>query len=276
MILALVAAVGGALAYGAGSVLQAAGARRAVATGDGVLGVVRQAPYVIGLACDLGGWLLSLLALRRLPLFAVQAILAGSVAVTVVLAAMTLGTKVRRLDVMTIGATLAALVVLSAAAGAESTRPVRPGLELALLIGVPLVAAGAVSVARWASPVATGTFGGVAFGLAALAARAVHTRTDIVGTLTQPLAVAILAYGIIGMLAYAHALEHEAVGPVTAGLWMAEIIVPGAVGLIALGDHVRRGWALPALVATAVAVAATAVLSGSSARALASTTANGA
>lgn len=126
---ALVAAVGAALAYGAGSVLQAAGARRAVAAGQGLLGVTRQWPYLGGLGCDLGGWLLSLLALRRLPLFAVQAILAGSLAVTVLLAAAVLHVPPRRADTAAVVLIVAALAVLGAAAGAEGSGPVGAGVK---------------------------------------------------------------------------------------------------------------------------------------------------
>src|SRR2546423_746329 len=127
MTLALLAAVLGAIGYGGGSVLQAVGANRAVAAGHGVLGVARQWPYLAGLACDLAGWLLSLAALRRLPLFAVQAILGGSLAVTVVLAAAVMHVRARPADRYAISLIIAALVVLGAAAGPEHSQPVRAG-----------------------------------------------------------------------------------------------------------------------------------------------------
>jgi hypothetical protein len=217
--LALLAAVAGAFAYGVASILQSVGARRAVLAGHGLLGVARQGPYLAGLGCDLAGWLLSLLALRRLPLFAVQAILAGSLAVTVVLAAVVLGVAHRRADTVAIALIVAALVALAAAAGAGHPRPVGSALEWVLLAGVPVVATAAAAAARWLPPVATGAAAGLAFGGAALCARALPDPGGIAGLLTQPLAVALVAYGAAGMLAYAHALEHGDVGPVTAALW---------------------------------------------------------
>ena len=66
-----------AVLYGVAAILQAVGARRAVAATGGTAGVVRQWPYMTGLGLDLCGWLLSLAASRHLPLFAVQAVLAS-------------------------------------------------------------------------------------------------------------------------------------------------------------------------------------------------------
>jgi hypothetical protein len=264
MTLALLAAAVGALAYGGGSVLQAVAANRAAAAGHGVLGVARQRLYVAGLACDLAGWLLSLAALRRLPLFAVQAILAGSLAVTVVLAAAVMHVRARRADLYAIGVIIAALVVLGAAAGAEHSRPVGGGVKAALLGGIPLVAAGATAAARWSTPVVTGAAAGLAFGGAALCARAIPDHPALI---TQPLAYALLAYGATGMFAYAHALEHGDVGPITAALWVTEIVVPAALGVAVLGDHARPAWAPAAVLACAAAVGATVVLAASPAQA---------
>ncbi len=269
MIAALLAAGGGALAYGAGSVLQAVGARRAVARGHGVIGVARQAPYLIGLGCDLVGWLASLVALRVLPVFAVQAILAGSLAVTVLLAAATIGATLRGVDLAASASSVAALVVLGAAGGAERPRPVSHAVEIALVVGVAGIAIATAAAARWATPVATGAMSGAAFGFAALAARAVHARANLAGVLTEPLALAVGAYGITGMLGYAHGLEHGDVGPVTAALWVSETVVPGAIGLAVLSDRIRAGWAAPAALAAVVAVGSTVVLARSAARATA-------
>lgn len=77
----LLAAVLASIGYGLASVLQAVGARRAAASGAGT---AVQPAHLGGLALDGASWLVSLLALRVLPLFAVQAVLAGSLAVTAV------------------------------------------------------------------------------------------------------------------------------------------------------------------------------------------------
>ncbi len=72
-----------------------------------------------GLVLDAGAWLASLVALRALPVVVVQALLAGSVVVTAVLARLVLAARLRRTDVWAIGLAVAGLVVLTGAAGPE-------------------------------------------------------------------------------------------------------------------------------------------------------------
>ena len=51
-------------------------------------GIVTQLPYLAGLALDGLGFVGNVVALRQLPLFLVEAIVAGSVGVTAVIAAL--------------------------------------------------------------------------------------------------------------------------------------------------------------------------------------------
>jgi hypothetical protein len=53
---------------------------------------------------------------------------------------------------------------------------------------------------------------------------------------------------------------------VAAVLWVVEVLVPGAVGVLALGDGVRPGWQIGAVIAVVVAVAGCAVLATSPAQ----------
>jgi drug/metabolite transporter (DMT)-like permease len=88
--LALLAAAVAAVGYGVSTVMQAVAARRAQG-----LSALRQ-PLVVGaLTIDALAWLLSLLALDRLPLFVVQAVLASSVVVVVLLARVVLAAPTR-------------------------------------------------------------------------------------------------------------------------------------------------------------------------------------
>jgi drug/metabolite transporter (DMT)-like permease len=107
-LVSLVAEVVAALCYGIASVMQAVavrGSSRRTADGgvpDTALGSVdpglvirmlRQWRFVASLGLDLLGFLAQLVALRRLPVFAVQAMVAGSLAVTAVLAAWLIGVQ---------------------------------------------------------------------------------------------------------------------------------------------------------------------------------------
>lgn len=248
---AFVAALVGTFGYGAASVLQAVGTSRA--TG---LGVLRQPTYVAGLLCDALAWVASLLALRQLPLFAVQALLAGSLAVTVLLARLVLKTPVRPQDAIAAGVVTAALVVLAASAGSTSALKPPSVFTLVMMLGLAILAA-ATALARSRSRSAEcAVVAGVAFSGAALSARAAHGTGSWAGLLHEPLVWAVLGYGAMGMICYTLALEHGPVGPATAILWVVEVMLPAAVGVLVLGDAVRIGWTLPATVSLLLALGA--------------------
>lgn len=258
MTLALLAALTGTLGYGAGSVLQASGTARA--TG---LAVLWQPAYVAGLACDVLAWVASLLALRQLPLFAVQGLLAGSLAVTVLLARVVLKTEMRARDVIAVGVVTATLVVLAAGAGPSSAQPPPPAFTHVMLLGLTVLAtvtAGTYQRSQW---VVSASVAGVAFSGAALCARAADGSGEWAGLLQEPLSWAVLGFGAIGIICYTLALEHGPVGPATAILWVVEVTLPAAVGVSVLGDGVRPGWAVPAAMALLLALAACVALATS-------------
>src|SRR6516225_7658147 len=102
MLVSLTAPLIAALCYGIASVMQAIAVREASsrphadAAGGGVdPGLVprmlRQWRFVASLILDTLGFVAQLVALQRLPLFAVQAIVAANLAVTAVLASLVIG-----------------------------------------------------------------------------------------------------------------------------------------------------------------------------------------
>src|SRR3954454_4881570 len=263
--LALGFALLGAVGYGAASVLQAIGAART----SGTLGTLTYPWYLTGVCLDLLAWLASLVALGTLPVYQVQAILAASIAVTVLLARVLLSHRLRRLDLVAIALTRVALAVLAASSGPQQPAhlgfTVRLGLALSAM-GVALLGGVTVLAGR---PALTGATGGLAFGGAALCARAVtvpgsltsHPVHALATIAADPLSWGLAGFAITGMLLYAQALEHGAVGPVTAMLWICEVVAPSVVGAILLGDTVRPGWQLSAVLALVTAVVAAGVLS---------------
>ncbi|OLT10152.1 hypothetical protein BJF78_29285 [Pseudonocardia sp. CNS-139] len=81
MLLGIVFAVVAMVLNSLGALLQADGARRATRKRPAFI----QPRYVIGLVTDLLAWGCSVLALRVLPVFAVQAVVGGTIAMTAVL-----------------------------------------------------------------------------------------------------------------------------------------------------------------------------------------------
>jgi hypothetical protein len=263
-VVALAFAVAGALSYGTASVLQAIGAQR----GPGTLSTLRDPLYLAGLALDTLAWLASLAALRTLPVYEVQATLAGSLAVTVLAARILLAARLRPVDLAAVAVTLAALVALAASSGPQHLAHLHgPGRLSLALAALPLALASWAAVRRHA-PNAAAVLAGLAFGGAALCARAVtvpdrplrHLSETLTTIAADPLAWALAGYGLTGLLLYAYALEHGRVGPVTALLWIAEVTVPTIVGVALLGDTVRTGWAPVAGIALLASIVAAAVL----------------
>ena len=259
---AWVAALLGAFGYGVASVLQGVAASHA--TGPAVL---REPVYLFGLVCDGLAWLASLVALRALPLFVVQSVLAGSVVVTVVLARLFLRARLRRRDVGAVAATVPALAAL-AYVSLPGRSAVPSGMTAwTLLATAAVVVAVAAAYARGGSLLLAG-LAGAAFSGAAVAARAVDLSAGPVSLLEQPLAWTVPVFGAAGTLVYARSLERGAVGPATAVLWAAETLLAGLVGVLALGDRVRPGWGVAATVAVAVTLLGCAVLASAPAEQL--------
>lgn len=258
----LAGAFGAALAYGAGSVLQSVAARRTPA-GDSLdprllLRLAKQWRYVAGLGLDLAGFALSVLALRTLPLFAVEAAVASSIGVTALLAAGVLHQRPGRRETAALAAIGAGLLLLAASAAPDDPAPLPRG-------GGWLVLGGAVALAVAARPagrrsggragVLLGALAGLAFGGVGVAARTVQVPHPLWHGVTDPLVLALVAYGLLGTLLYATALQRGTVTTATAALFTAETVAPAAVGLALLHDHARQGLAWVAAAGFAVALA---------------------
>ncbi|GAA3342533.1 hypothetical protein GCM10020358_37840 [Amorphoplanes nipponensis] len=259
---ALGIAVFGAICYAAGSILQAVGARRSTTT----VRALGHPLYLIGVGLDILSFVGSMVALRELAVYLVESVLASSLAITVVAARIFLRARLRTRDLVAVVVSVGALTVLAMSAGPQEEVAASTGLRLALCS-----AAAGLAVIGWAtarisgSPGAVAALAGLSLGGAALAGRALPMQ-DPAALVTEPLLWALIVFAVGGMLLYTHALQHGAVGPVTAVLWIAEVIAPSAVALLVLGDAVRPGWELPALVAGLVTVGMAVLLAGASAQ----------
>ena len=200
--LGILGAVAAALCYGVASVLQSVAARRAP-IGDNLdprllVRLARQLPYLIGITLDLLGFLASVLALRTLPLFFVQAVVSSSVGVTALLAVAVLHNRLGRGEVIALAALGVGLVLLAVSAQAESARPVSSAGGWSLLGGVVVViflgAVAARSRGRATAP-ALAVAAGLAFAGVGIAARALAIPQPLWQLVYEPLGWAVVAYG---------------------------------------------------------------------------------
>jgi drug/metabolite transporter (DMT)-like permease len=271
----LLGAFGAALAYGVGAVLQAVAAR-AVPTAEGLdprllLRLLRSWPYLLGLALDGAGFVLSLVAVRTLPLFVVQSVVASFLAVTAVVGAVVLRTPLRRADAVGLGVVVLGLVLvgLSAAEGAavDVTRADQWGvLAGTAALGLLAVPAGRLRGPRGAA--ALGSVAGLAFGATSVAARMLPgplPSADLGATAAtlaaSPAAYTLVAAGALALLAYSSALQRGSVTQATAPLVLGETVAPAVVGLLVLGDAPRAGFGGVAALGFGLAVAGAVALS---------------
>jgi drug/metabolite transporter (DMT)-like permease len=245
--LALSATAGAALCYGAGSVLEQIGARReAPATTIDprlLLRLARRLPWLAGAGLDVAGWLLSLAALRTLPLFAVQSAVAGSVGVTALLSAATFAIRPDRRQRWALVALGAGLLLLGFAAAPDGPGHLEGAARALLAAGPVAVAAAALPLARSArgetGAARLGIVAGLAFSGLALAGHVLQIPSRPVILLTDPLAWALAAYGLLGTLLFALALQRGSATSASAAVFATETAVPALVGLVLLGDRAR-------------------------------------
>ncbi|GAA4774879.1 hypothetical protein GCM10023200_04190 [Actinomycetospora chlora] len=249
LLLGLLFALAATGANSGAALLQAMGARRASRPATAVLHPV----YLLGLTLDIGGWVLTVLALRFMPIVAVQAIVAAQVVITVVASHWVFDTPLRRLDVAAAAVNVVGLALLVASASTDDSEVVASTAGVVALV-IVLVVLGVVGVvvavrSRRALPMAF--LAGLAFGGTAVAVRLVRLDGpfDVVArqVVTDPVVYCLLGYAALGLGFYTVALARGAVGPVVGVLAVTETLAPGLLGLLFLGDGVRPGW-IPAFV----------------------------
>lgn len=263
--LSWVAALVACLAYGVATVLQSVGARRAATASGvgGIVGIVTQVPYLAGLALDGVGFLGNVVALRQLPLFLVEAIVAGSVGVTAVIAALR-GEQLRGRDWSALGMLVSGLVLLSASAAPAEAAPTSTGgdwLILALVVVPALLGVVGARRAGRVSVVLLAAAAGLGFSGVAIASRAMGSSPLGWGLLLSPLLWAILAYGALAVGLFGVALQRGKVTVVAAVTFVIEVVVPAILGLLLFGDRIIDGRDLLAGAGFALAVGGTVALS---------------
>ncbi len=254
----MAAALVAALCYGIAAVMQAmavqaASRRTATATAHRsrlgtvdpglVVRMLHQWPFIASLGLDLIGFFAQLVALRQLPLFAAQAIIAGNLAVTAVFAAWLMRLELAWREWLAVGGVILGVGLLGASAGPHAATGVSPQFKLALIVAVAGIAAAGIAASRLPQPARTPVLGAVAglgYGVLAVAARVLPGFSPH-ELIRDPAAYALAAAGIVSFMLYATALEGGSVTVATAAVVLAETTPPAVVGVMFLGDQTRPG-----------------------------------
>ena len=210
--------------------------------------------YLLGLAVDGLAFLLSLVALRTLPLFVVQSVVASFLAVTAVLGAVVLKTRLGRGDRIGIAVVIAGLVLVGLSAAADKPVELAASFSWGVLLSAVLLVVVAVPLARVKSAAALGAVAGLGYGVVAVATRVLPAPLTVSGVLTDPAAYGLVIAGAVALLGYSLALQRGSVTSATAPLVVLETVAPAAVGLLLLGDRPRPGWGWAAAAGFVIAV----------------------
>ena len=253
----MAAALVAALCYGVAAVMQAMAVRAASRrTADSanksrlgtvdpglVVRMLHQGPFIASLGLDLIGFFAQLVALRQLPLFAAQAIIASNLAVTAVFAAWLMHLELAWREWLAVGGVILGVAMLGSSAGAHAVTGVSSQFKLALILAVAGIAAAGIAASRLPRSARTpvlGAIAGLGYGVLAVAARVLPGFSPH-ELIRDPAAYALAAAGIVSFMLYATALEAGSVTVATAAVVLAETLPPAVVGVMFLGDHTRPG-----------------------------------
>jgi drug/metabolite transporter (DMT)-like permease len=266
----LVAALVSAFCYGIASVMQAvairSASRRGTQTLEGgdagrvdpglIVRLLGQWRFLASIGIDFVGFLAQLVALHRLPLFAVQAVIASNLAVTAVFAAWLINVRLGWREWLAVAGVVVGVGLLGSSAGAEGAVAPGAGFQIGLMVAVVGVGLGGMAAARlsgWARTPALGAIAGLGYAVLAVAARILPGFSP--GQLVRsPATYTLAAAGIVSFLMYASALEGGSVTVATAAVVLAETVPPAIVGVVFLGDTTRHGLAGLAVAGFALAV----------------------
>lgn len=272
MLVSLIAAVVAALCYGVASIMQAvavrdASTRNSEAAGSGVdpgllPRMLHQWRFVASIVIDTLGFIAQLVALQRLPLFAVQAMVAANLAVIAVLTALVLGVTLSWREWLAVTGVVAGVGLLGSSAGAEGASQAGLAFKIALLAATAALAVCGLAAARLPGPARTlllGTVAGFGYGVLGIAARVLNGFEPLT-LVRDPAAYAVVAAGIVSFVFYASALEGGRVTVATAAVVLAETLPPAVIGVAFLGDKTRPGLGPVAVIGFVVAVASAVML----------------
>jgi multidrug transporter EmrE-like cation transporter len=235
-------------AYGVANLLQSAAAARTTVhhTFDPglLLRLAGHRTYLLGLGCQVFGFVFAFLARRDLPLFLVQASVAAGLGVTALLGVLVLKWKLPAAEVMLLGLLLAGITSLVLAAQPAHSRQLGTAGVVCLgvaIAGIAVLGFFAVRLHGAMGSVVLGSLAGIAFSAAAIAARPLageHSSAEFFG---NPLLYLLVAHSIVGQLLLGLAMQRGSTTAAVAAMDAAGAVPAAIVGLLLLGDRIYPG-----------------------------------
>lgn len=271
MVASLIAGLIAALCYGVATVMQAIAVREASnrKSLDAVAGVdpglvprmLRQWRFLASLCLDVLGFVAQLVALQRLPLFAVQAMVAANLAVTAVIVSLAMKITLSWREWAAVAGVVTGIGLLGSSAGAEGATQAGDVFKLSLIVATGVLGLAGMAAAKSHEPARTlllGVVAGFGYGVVGIAARVLSGFGPLT-LVKDPAAYAVVAAGVVSFVFYATALEGGRVTAATGSIVLAETLPPALIGVLFLGDKTRPGLE-PAAIAGFVLAVVSAVM----------------
>jgi hypothetical protein len=236
------------VAYGIANLLQSVAAARTTVhhTFDPalLLRLASHRTYLVGLACQMVGFVLAFLARRDLPLFLVQASVAAGLGVTALLGVLLLKWRLPTAEVALLVLLFAGITALVLAARPAPSRQLGTAGLISLVVALGVIGAvGFFAVRLHGAPgsVALGSLAGLAFSAAAVAARPLASAGSFQAFLQDPLLYLLIAHSIVGQLLLGLAMQRGSTTAAVAAMDAAGAVPAAVVGLLLLNDKIWPG-----------------------------------
>ncbi|WP_320066589.1 hypothetical protein [Micromonospora sp. RTGN7] len=236
------------VAYGIANLLQSVAAARTTLhhTFDPwlLLRLAGHRTYLVGLVCQIAGFVLAFLARRDLPLFLVQASVAAGLGVTAILGVLVLKWRLPRAEIALLGLLFAGITGLVLAAQPAPSKQLGTAGLIALAATLAVIAVlGFFAVRLHGAPgsVALGSLAGLAFSAAAVAARPLASVSSLEGVVRDPLLYLLVAHSLVGQLLLGLAMQRGSTTAAVAAMDAAGAVPAAIVGLLLLNDKIWPG-----------------------------------
>ncbi|WP_262284902.1 hypothetical protein [Micromonospora sp. MA102] len=236
------------VAYGFANLLQSVAAARTTVhhTFDPglLLRLAGHRTYLVGLSCQVVGFVLAFLARRDLPLFLVQASVAAGLGVTAVLGVLVLKWRLPAAEVALLVLLFGGIIALVLAAEPAPSRQLGTAGLVGLAVALGVIAVLGFFAARLhgaPGSVTLGALAGMAFSAAAVAARPLASADSAEAFVRDPLLYLLIVHSVVGQLLLGLAMQRGSTTAAVAAMDAAGAVPAAIVGLLLLNDRIWPG-----------------------------------
>ena len=206
--------------------------------------LARHRTYVLGIGCQVLGFVLAFLARRDLPLFLVQSSMAAGLGVTAILGVLVLKWKLPKAEAGLLLMLCAGLAALVVSAEPHPSRQLGIAGIIGLTVVLGMLSVGGLFAAKLRGvpgSVALGALAGIAFGAAAVASRPLANIHSLDRFISDPLLYLLIAHSLVGQLLLGLGMQRGSTTAAVAAMDAAAAVPAAIVGLLFLGDQIANG-----------------------------------